>query len=231
MSGYQNDTFNPSVGSGMSQGGGFVSPSKGADPSGGPKKPTAPPVRPVTIRMPMTAESTHLDGGFKIDGEKLESVRGGAVARERGGEMETRCQVDNQEANMPEDEEVVDGGYVRVIGKLKEFSGKRSLHGSTLRLVVDHHEIYAHTLDVIATYLLYANRAVPDTPVADAICEFLRNHPRHNSGGADIKAIVHGIKHSAEATPAGISDALDGLIAEGVVYKTLSDTTYDVTDG
>ncbi|EJD43601.1 replication protein A, subunit RPA32 [Auricularia subglabra TFB-10046 SS5] len=277
MSGYQNNAFYPSSGGGMSQGGGFMSPSTQTDSPGGLKKSTAPPVRPVTIRMLMGAESTHADSGFKIDGHKLESVTivGKVLKVEKTDtnrrysledstdQIEARYWIDSQATSIPEDDEVVEDVYVRVIGTLKAFNNKRSLHAATVRRVTDHHEIYAHNMDVIATYLLntkgaptlglnapapqgsgagaYSASASTATQVASsqqysnmpptqrAICEFLRNHPGHTMGGADIKTIVHGIKHLTDATSTAISQALDELMDQGAVFQTKSDTMYDVT--
>ncbi|EJD51760.1 nucleic acid-binding protein, partial [Auricularia subglabra TFB-10046 SS5] len=223
-------------------------------------------VRPVTIRMLMGAESTLPDWGFKIDGLMLESVTivGKVLQVEKTdtgrrysledstGQMETRCWIDSQAASIAQDEEVVDNVYVRVIGTLKEFQGKRLLHATTVRRVTDDHEIFAHTLDVIATYVLnskgraagasadhtsasMATQAASSVQYSHlpltqrAICVFLRNHPGHTMGGADIKTIVHGIKHVTDATPTLISEALDELMDEGLVYQTKSDTMYDVT--
>lgn len=57
-----------------------------------------------------------------------------------------------------------EGQYLRVYGRLKEFSGKRHVGAHSVRLITDHNEISFHLLEAAYVHLYYT-RGPPETMI------------------------------------------------------------------
>ncbi|CAE6418405.1 Replication factor A protein 2 AltName: Full=Single-stranded DNA-binding protein P30 subunit [Rhizoctonia solani AG-1 IB] len=165
-------------------GGGFLSGSQvGGDsqgsPSGGKARNANQSLRAITIRQIYTAEQTHSDADFVIDGSDTTQVTlvAQVVAANKQAtnityklndgtaEIKAKHWLDNSE------EEAIGHGqnehvYIRVVGTLKTFSGERQINAVHTRLVTDPMEIYYHLIEAQLVHLYYTRGETAAAPGA-----------------------------------------------------------------
>ncbi|KAG8680774.1 replication factor A protein 2, partial [Ceratobasidium sp. 394] len=115
-------------------------------------------LRAITIRQIYTAEQTHSDAEFVIDGVETTQITlvAQVVAASKQAtnityklndgtaEIKAKHWLDSSEENpLGENEHV----YIRVVGTLKTFSGERQINAVHTRLVTDPMEIYYHLIE------------------------------------------------------------------------------------
>jgi len=146
--------------------------------------------------------------------------------------------------------------YVRVTGGLKTFGSKRYVNATHIRTTTDPHEIYFHILEAIATTLMVDKQGQPSggivapgagtsagaysqssssVPVNDQfshlpgiqqkIVRYILNQPRTDEG-VNVALIARAVGKEGDAEQ--ISDALDKLMDEGLVYSTIDDSHFNV---
>ncbi|KAG8715919.1 replication factor A protein 2 [Ceratobasidium sp. 423] len=125
-------------------------------------------LRAITIRQIYTAEQTHSDAEFMIDGSETTQVTlvAQVVAANKQAtnityklndgtaEIKAKHWLDSSE------EEAIGHGqsehvYIRVVGTLKTFSGERQINAVHTRLVTDPMEIYYHLIEAQLVHLHY----------------------------------------------------------------------------
>ncbi|KAG8692881.1 replication factor A protein 2 [Ceratobasidium sp. 394] len=152
-----------SYGNYYGDGGGFMSGSQvgggsQGSPAGGRTRNPNQSLRAITIRQIYTAEQTHSDAEFVIDGVETTQITlvAQVVAASKQAtnityklndgtaEIKAKHWLDSSEENpLGENEHV----YIRVVGTLKTFSGERQINAVHTRLVTDPMEIYYHLIE------------------------------------------------------------------------------------
>ncbi|GAK64515.1 replication protein A, subunit RPA32 [Moesziomyces antarcticus] len=157
-----------------------------------PKRASNNTLRPVTIRQLINAEQPHPDADFIVDGAELGQLTFVAVVRnisrnatniaysvEDGtGQMEVRQWLDSSSDDTQKAAEIRQNVYVRVLGTLKSFQGRRSLSAGHMRAVVDYNEVLFHRLEAIHSHLQITRgtHGAPGTQ-ADAGQGLIRGQP------------------------------------------------------
>ncbi|PWW76491.1 replication protein A, subunit RPA32 [Tuber magnatum] len=148
---------------GGSQGGSQASP--GGSASRGSR--SASTLRPVTIRQVLEATQPHPEAEFKIDDVELTQLT--LVAQIRGvseqatnhtykmddgtGTLEVKQWVEATAILDGPSQKLQPNQYVRVLGTLKAFGGKRHLGAHHIRPITDFNEIHYHLLEATAIHL------------------------------------------------------------------------------
>ncbi|CUS15787.1 unnamed protein product [Tuber aestivum] len=148
---------------GGSQGGSQASP--GGSASRGSR--SASTLRPVTIKQVLEATQPHPEAEFKIDDVELTQLT--LVAQIRGvseqatnhtykmddgtGTLEVKQWVEATAVLDGPSEKLRPNQYVRVLGTLKAFGGKRHLGAHHIRPITDFNEIHYHFLEATAIHL------------------------------------------------------------------------------
>jgi len=148
---------------------------------------------------------------------------------------------------------------VRVTGALKTFGNKRYINATHLRVASDPHEQYFHILESIAVTLMAERGQpsshgqssatatatttssaylIPSrsTTVKDeyshlpslqqSIVRFISGQPKSDEG-VHVAVIARGIGTEGDAQK--ISDALDKLMDDGLVYSTINDSHFNIS--
>ncbi|RDB21447.1 Replication factor A protein 2 [Hypsizygus marmoreus] len=149
--------------------------------------------------------------------------------------------------------------YVRVTGALKTFGNKRYINANHIRVATDPHEIYFHILETIAVTLMvdrgqsslhgqpaapsrgagvsaYTNQSHTTTnindqfsylpPLQQKIARFISSQPRSDEG-VHVSVIARATGSDGDAEK--ISEALDKLMDEGLVYSTIDDSHFNIS--
>ncbi|CAE7094834.1 unnamed protein product [Rhizoctonia solani] len=166
-------------------GGGFLSGSQvgggsQGSPSGGKARNPNQSLRAITIRQIYTADQTHSDAEFVIDGTETTQVT--LVAQVVAANKQTTnvtyklndgtAEIKAKHWLESSEEEGTEHGqseniYVRVVGTLKTFSGERQINAVHIRTVTDPMEIYYHLIEAHLVHLHYT-RAAPSAISAGA---------------------------------------------------------------
>lgn len=228
-------------------------------------------VRPVTIKQVLSATQTHSEADWVIDDAEIGSVTviGQVISIQKQatnivyslddgtGRLEARHWVDPSAMEEDEEDPITEDSYIRVMGTIKSFGNKRYINTSQQRLVKDHHELYFHLLDAMATKLIlergppHAPRQQPgSSPIkaegasaysaqSTAVTNDQFSHlPQMQQ--AIIRFILShpqtddGVNVGAIARAVGgsaneISAALDSLLDGGHIYTTLDESHYAVS--
>lgn len=143
-------------------------------PAGGRMRNANQSLRPITIRQIYTAEQTHSDAEFVIDGVEITQITlvAHVVAASKQAtnityklndgtaEIKAKHWLDNAEEG-PLGEGETEQVYIRVIGTLKTFNGERQINAVHTRLVTDPMEIYYHLIEAELVHRHYTRGAVP----------------------------------------------------------------------
>ncbi|KAJ2913448.1 hypothetical protein MD484_g6961, partial [Candolleomyces efflorescens] len=174
------------------------------------------------------------------------------------GRIEARHWVDNaSETNAQKWAGLKENMYVRVTGGLKSFGSKRYINALHVRPVTDAFEVFFHQLEVI-TVTLTIERGAPTAPIQSrnkdvvmsdisaysapstsrpsdqyshlsklpqAICQFMLDQPG-TAEGVHVSAIARAVGNLADAGK--ISEALDSLMDDGLVYTTTDDSHFQL---
>ncbi|GLB34890.1 putative replication protein A, subunit RPA32 [Lyophyllum shimeji] len=143
--------------------------------------------------------------------------------------------------------------YVRVTGTLKTFGNKRYINATHIRGATDPHELYFHILEAITITLMVdrgsssaasasgaaasaytspqAVSSAPDEyshlpPLQQKIIRFISAQPRSDEG-VHVSSIARATGTQGDAEK--ISDALDKLMDEGLVYSTIDDSHFNLS--
>ncbi|CAE6425434.1 hypothetical protein ACGC1H_004793 [Rhizoctonia solani] len=161
-------------------GGGFLSGSQvgggsQGSPSGGKARNPNQSLRAITIRQIYTADQTHSDAEFVIDGSETTQVTLVAqvvAANKQATNITYKLNDGTAEIKAKHwlessEEEAIGHGqsehiYIRVIGTLKTFSGERQINAVHTRVVTDPMEIYYHLIEAHLVHLHYT-RTTPGT--------------------------------------------------------------------
>ncbi|EDR14860.1 uncharacterized protein LACBIDRAFT_244225, partial [Laccaria bicolor S238N-H82] len=146
--------------------------------------------------------------------------------------------------------EVREKTYVRVTGGLKTFGSKRYINTTHVRPSKDPHEVYFHILEAITVTLTLergpvsprgadstmANYTNLSAPIGDEyshrpkleqdICRFIAEQPA-NDAGIHVAAIARAVGGGGDAHR--ISDALDKLMDDGLVFTTIDDSHFNLS--
>ncbi|KAF8077881.1 replication protein A subunit RPA32 [Lyophyllum atratum] len=143
--------------------------------------------------------------------------------------------------------------FVRVTGTLKTFGSKRYINATHIRVATDPHEVYFHILEAIAVTLMVDRGAssgasapgvavsayTSHQPASNApdqyshlpalqqkIVRFISTQPRSEEG-VHVSSIARATGSAGDAEK--ISDALDKLMDEGLVYSTIDDSHFNLS--
>ncbi|KDN49393.1 hypothetical protein RSAG8_02095, partial [Rhizoctonia solani AG-8 WAC10335] len=165
-------------------GGGFLSGSQvgggsQGSPSGGKARNPNQSLRAITIRQIYTADQTHSDAEFVIDGSETTQVTVVAqvvAANKQATNITYKLNDGTAEIKAKHwlessEEEAIGHGesehiYIRVIGTLKTFSGERQINAVHTRLVTDPMEIYYHLIEAHLVHLHYTRGTLGAAPGA-----------------------------------------------------------------
>lgn len=165
-------------------GGGFLSGSQvgggtQSSPAGGRTRNPNQSLRAITIRQIFTAEQTHSDAEFMIDGSETSQIT--LVAQvvaamkqatnityklnDGTAEIKAKHWLDNSEEEAIGQDQS-ENVYIRVVGTLKTFSGERQINAVHTRLVTDPMEIYYHLIEAQLVHLHYTRGSAGAAPGA-----------------------------------------------------------------
>ncbi|KAF3935680.1 hypothetical protein ABW19_dt0207302 [Dactylella cylindrospora] len=182
---------------------GFLAGSQSASQASPSKDRSKHTIRPVTIKQIIDATTPHDDTTFFVDNHeihqitfvaqirsvskvttnvmyKMEDGTGSVEVRQFIQDNRTTGEFDDEASNEPEhDPALVEDAYVRVVGGLKQFNGKRHVAIHRIRAIEDFNEIQYHLLDATAIHLYYTrgppgiqqgqnNDAIGDTAMGGA---------------------------------------------------------------
>ncbi|KIK08295.1 hypothetical protein K443DRAFT_85528 [Laccaria amethystina LaAM-08-1] len=153
--------------------------------------------------------------------------------------------------------EISEKTYVRVTGGLKTFGSKRYINTTHIRPSKDPHEVYFHILEAITVTLTLergpppgpgqtqqprgtdstmASYTNPSAAISDEyshrpkleqdICRFIAEQPA-NEAGIHVAAIARAVGGGGDAHR--ISDALDKLMDDGLVFTTIDDSHFNLS--
>ncbi|CUA72281.1 Replication factor A protein 2 [Rhizoctonia solani] len=144
-------------------------------PSGSKARSANQSLRAITIRQIYSAEQTHSDADFTIDGSETTQVTLVAqvvAANKQATNITYKLNDGTAEIKAKHwlessEEEAMGHGqsehvYIRVIGTLKTFSGERQINAVHTRLVTDPMEIYYHLIEAHLVHLHYTRGASGD---------------------------------------------------------------------
>ncbi|KDE08115.1 hypothetical protein MVLG_01596 [Microbotryum lychnidis-dioicae p1A1 Lamole] len=139
-----------------SQGGAASSPGDGGSKRNGPSS-----LRPVTIHQILNASQAHPDADLFIDEKEAKDITFVACVRnvnssathlgylvEDGtGQIDVRRWIDGDVEAAANEFEI--NTYVRILGTIKVFHNKRSIHCTRMRLVEDKNEVLYHAIECV----------------------------------------------------------------------------------
>ncbi|KAF8559772.1 replication protein A, subunit RPA32 [Imleria badia] len=170
------------------------------------------------------------------------------------GRIEARHWTDSSMEDESEKNGIVEGAYVRVLGSLKTFGNKKYINTNLIRRIASPAEIYFHLLEAMTVTMIWErgppprpgqeatprqNGAGPSTaysaqPTAAssdqfshlpqlhrAIISFIQSQPS-SAEGIHVGAIARAVGGNAVT----ISDALDKLTDDGIVYSTADESHF-----
>jgi replication factor A2 len=165
-------------------GGGFEAPSSQSGFNAGGTKRREQSVRPVTIRQLSQATQANPEVAFSIDGQELSLIT--VLARVIAvTEVVTHVTLkihdhtSGMEVRMYQQQDGVDvatrrvgtaaaeGAWVRLVGLLKTFSGRRHLVAHSITPVTDYNEIVMHLYHAMATHLYMVRGPSPTSAAAN----------------------------------------------------------------
>ncbi|KIK96326.1 hypothetical protein PAXRUDRAFT_32464 [Paxillus rubicundulus Ve08.2h10] len=169
------------------------------------------------------------------------------------GRIEARHWIDSSVDDESEKNGIVEGAYVRVLGSLKTFGSKKYINTNLMRPVSSPAEIYFHLLEAMTVTLIWERGPVKLTSKNNAagsntayltqptvvssdqfshlpnlhrlIISFMRSQPPHDEG-VHVGAIARAVGGDAVT----ISDAVDKLMDDGLVYATVDDSHFKLID-
>ncbi|KAG9012059.1 replication factor A protein 2 [Tulasnella sp. JGI-2019a] len=260
---------------GSGGGGGYMHGSQGS-PSGSPggtKKPSIS-LRPVVCKQVLEATRNTGDNDVLIDG--VEATQLTFVAQvlsvqiqatnmmlkldDGTGQVETRQWIEQgpnaDVEQMKLNQGCIENHWVRVLGNVKHFSGKRHFAAQHVRPVTDWHEIYFALLEALSVHLQYTKGPPAGSASGAIVGNSMADYTPASSGGgqqdpwADLppmeKKIVYYIINSAppedgihvsaltkglgsNVNAAEVSDALEKLTEAGHIFNTVDEYHYNVS--
>jgi len=229
---------------------------------------------PLTIKQLFSATQAHADDVFKIDNRELNQVTiVGLIAQitesttnitfvidDGTGKIEAKIWLDENDQNdynIQRRPAWKEGIYVRVVGHLRSFHGKRSVVAFRIHPISDFNEITYHNLEVLYVHLhntrqgtmqttdmsgmlTTAQTGRSDTGVYGSYSNF-----NNSSNPADLHSQVIQVIRAARSTEgasvsflcqqlnkseAEIRRAIDFLSGEGHLYSTVDENHYQITD-
>ncbi|ORY59412.1 hypothetical protein BCR35DRAFT_309268 [Leucosporidium creatinivorum] len=160
----------------MSYAGGFLQGSQGGSQgSPGSKRSGPSALRPVTIHQISTAQQAHPEAEFYLDGQELKEItfvacvrnmsRGttniGYLVEDGTGQIDARQWVDNAGEENEQSNEIEVNTYIRVLGSIKTFSGKRSVNCTRVRVIEDMNEINFHLVEAAYVSMYHQKGGLP----------------------------------------------------------------------
>ncbi|KIM58857.1 hypothetical protein SCLCIDRAFT_1218197 [Scleroderma citrinum Foug A] len=172
------------------------------------------------------------------------------------GRIEARCWIDSSVEDNSEKLGIVEGANVRVLGSLKMFGNKKYINATNIRPVKSAEEIYFHILEAMTVTLIWEKGPPPRpgqnlqevvpkgsqpttsayaaqsqqvaqdqfahlAPLHRGIVTFMKSQPP-NDAGVHVSAIARAVGGDAVS----ISNALDTLLDEGLVYSTIDESHF-----
>ncbi|PVF94860.1 replication protein A, subunit RPA32 [Serendipita vermifera] len=155
-------------------GGGFMSSASQATPGGaGGGKTNNHSLRPVNIaQVHMAEQASHTDGEYTIEGHPVTMITLVAQVRalkaqttsdvyfmhDGSGEVEARHWIEGRtedDMDTDRDDSAVLSHYVRIIGTIRTYQGKRHINASLVRVLDDPMEAFFHFNEVMAVTMFY----------------------------------------------------------------------------
>ena len=201
-------------------------------PSGGGRSSAKSALRPVTIRQIKSATQSNPDADFKIDGVELGQISLVAVVRniskhatnvsytvEDGtGTMEVRQWLDNSSDDSGKASEVELNKYIRVLGTVKAFQGKRSVSAGHIRAVGSYNEVLFHRMEVVHVHLQV-------TSSAGAAGDGNTQQTGNNNNNSSLSGAVGDFSAISNPTQRKIAQAISLIVtpdSEGVTVQDVS---------
>lgn len=184
-------------------------------------------LRPVTIAQIRSAQQSHADADFKIDGVDVGQLTFVAVVRnisrnatnvsfnvEDGtGSIDVRQWLDSNSDDTGKASEIASNQYVRVLGTIKSFQGKKSISSGHMRVVPDYNEVLFHKLEAVWVHLQLTGAGGAG---AGATMNANTNVDMDsNGGGGDFSAITSPVQRKI----AQAISMLAGPDSEGITAK------------
>ncbi|KAG0346942.1 replication factor A protein 2 [Podila humilis] len=238
-----------------SAGQGYVQDPFGSQQYGGGagvKKQQSHTLRPVTIKQLLNASQTQTDGDHRIDNIPLGQVTFiGSVRNLNKQSTSHLYQIEDGTGSIdvrrfpPEEEDpaltssIKIGSYVRIVGILKDFSGRMSVSAHSVRAVENLNELTYHNLEVMYvhtsggdTHMTSAtnsytatnyNTASSDRDTnASRILDLIRSHPNATQAGVHRNEILSKLAPSPAATQA-MNALMDNMLQDGYLFNGVDD--------
>ncbi|OLL22241.1 Replication factor A protein 2, partial [Neolecta irregularis DAH-3] len=147
--------------------------------------------RVVTIKQILEASQIHPDAEFRIDNAEIGyvtfvgQIRNVAMAstnvtyriEDGTGLIEVKQWLDSDTTDLDRRNELSNDMYVRVVGQLKSFSGKRHVGSHHIRRITDMNEVHYHFLEATTIHLYFTRGPIDGT------------HPKHESSSMMMQGI------------------------------------------
>ncbi|KXS97286.1 hypothetical protein AC578_4573 [Pseudocercospora eumusae] len=214
---------------GGAAGGGFMPGSQGEGSASNKRSYGKDTLRPVTIKQLIDAHHSHPDAEyFMIDDNETTQVTFVAQVRnistqetnvtykldDGTGTIEVKVWRDFDAAGMEDGKaKVVESGYARVWGRLKEFNNKRHVGAQFIRPIQDLNEISYHLLEATVVHLHYTKGPV--------------EHLQANGGAQQPNGMGYGQQNGMSNAGGGDAGGLAGLSPTArKVYIALRNSTH-----
>jgi replication factor A2 len=157
---------------------------------------------------------------------------------------------DQMEVNDSVKPKLVENGYCRVWGRLKQFNNKRHVGAHAIRPITDYNEINYHLLEATAVHLFFTRGPVPNTaggarnsagaaneaergaqelssvsPLARRVYAVMRDSPPSNEG-LHVQILASQLKVDAH----DIQKAAEELVSVSLIFTTVDDSTWNILD-
>lgn len=258
-----------------SGGGGFVQGNNSpagfgsqATPGGGERKATNTNLRPLNIAQVYLAEQASGSEEYTLDGHPVTHIT--IVAQvlniatqttadvykldDGSGEIEARHWVEARSSD-DMDADIEDSlGYVRIVGSIRTYQGKRHINATIVRPITDNMEPFFHFNEVMATTMYYKNgppggagipagkylagntstRAVAEEysnlgPVEGAILAYFRSNPS-GPDGHHVKHIMEGVLRTSPHILGGDRNTQSQLFATAMDNLSENGALYSTLD-
>nr|XP_002740859.2 PREDICTED: replication protein A 32 kDa subunit-like [Saccoglossus kowalevskii] len=136
-----------------------------------------------------------------------------------GPTMDVRKWVDSDDSSGDVDgaQPIPENTYVRVIGQLRSFGGKRNISAFKVRPLTDLNELTMHLLEVVHSHMYIEKAQTEETAIQSC----------HDDTGISIDVIGQRLRGMSKDA---IRNAVEFLSNEGHIYSTIDDDHFKSTD-
>jgi replication factor A2 len=198
------------------------------------------------VKQALDAHLPHPNAEFKIDGDVISQITFVGQIRsiatqttnitykidDGTGIIEVKQWIDGEAANQddmdtfdPQKPKLVENGYCRVWGRMKEFGERRHVGAHVIRPITDFNEVNYHLLEATAIHL-YFTRGPPAASGQNGQANGMENDSTANAGNGSAKNVINGKEMAAVSANAwkiycGIKDtgSNEGLHAQMIASQ------------